>query len=87
MQRRSPSCKINVVGNQHGDPSSILGEAVCISLSADTIGKCMNPTALPLAIGKIVGQTELFSLGMPTALREENFEIKPFFKKKQNRSH
>ena len=33
----------------------------------------MNPAILPPAMDKIVGQIELFSLGMATGLREENF--------------
>ena len=41
-----------VVGNGHGDRVQILEEAVCISRSANTIGKDMNPTILPQAIGK-----------------------------------
>ena len=33
----------------------ILDEAVCILGSSNTLGKGMNPTILPLAMGKIVG--------------------------------
>ena len=39
----------------------ILDEIVCISQSADTLGKGMNPTILSSAMGKIVEQTRLFS--------------------------
>ena len=41
-------------------------KAVCISQSANTLGKDMNPTILPLATGKIVGQTNFFSVGIAT---------------------
>ena len=43
-------------------------EAVCIAHSTNTLGKGMNPTILTSAMGKIVGQIELFSLGMATGL-------------------
>ena len=33
----------------------------------------MHPTILPLGMGKIVGQKELFSLGMATGLGEGKF--------------
>ena len=46
----------------------IFGVGVCISHSANTIEKSMNPAILPLAVGKIKGQTELFSLGIVTGL-------------------
>ena len=48
----------------------ILDKAVCISYSTDTLGKGMNTTVLPIAMGKIVGQTDLFNLGMVTGLGE-----------------
>ena len=47
-----------------------LDEAVCISLSTNTLGKGMNPTILPPAMGKIIGQIGLFSFGMATSLGE-----------------
>ena len=47
----------------------IQDEAVCISHSANALGKSMNPTILPLAMGEI-GQTKLFNLGMATGIRE-----------------
>ena len=47
-----------------------LGEAVCISHSANTIGKGMNTTILLPAMGKTVGQTRLFTLGMTIGLGE-----------------
>ena len=48
----------------------ILGEALCISHSNSILGKDMNPIILPLAMGKIVGQIELYSLDMITSLGE-----------------
>ena len=48
----------------------ILYKAVCISNCANILGKDMNPIILSLAMCKIVGQTELFSLGMATGLGE-----------------
>ena len=44
----------------------ILDEAFCISHNGSTLGKGINPTVLPPAMGKIVGQAMLFSLGMAT---------------------
>ena len=44
--------------------------ADCISHWTNTIGKGMNPIILPLAMGKIVGQTRFFSLGEATNLGE-----------------
>ena len=41
-----------VVGNGHGDTSSTLDEADCISHSTNTIGKGMNPIILPPAMDK-----------------------------------
>ena len=41
-----------VVGNGRGDPNSNLDEAICISLSANAPRKGMNPTILPLVMGK-----------------------------------
>ena len=52
-----------------------LNEAVCISQSTDTLGKCINTTILSSAMGKIVRQTECFSIGMTTSLREEKLWI------------
>ena len=48
----------------------ILDEEVYISHSANAFGKGTNPTILPPAMSKIVGQTRLFSLGMATSLGE-----------------
>ena len=42
---------IIVVGTGHGDTSSNLNEADCISHSTNTLGKGMNPIILPLAMG------------------------------------
>ena len=56
----------------------ILDTAVCISHSVNTLGKSMNPTILPPAIGKIVGQTGFFNLGMATSLGEKKIsKFKP----------
>ena len=49
----------------------ILYKAVYISHIANTLGKGMNPTIPPSAMGKIGGQSGVFSLG------KENFEYKP----------
>ena len=46
----------------------ILDYTVCISHSADISGKGMNPTILLPSMGKIVGHSDLFSLGMATDL-------------------
>ena len=46
------SVMVIVVGNGHCDLSSNLGEAVCISHSANSLGKGMNPSILPPAMGK-----------------------------------
>ena len=43
---------------------------VCFSHRANTLGKGINPTTLPLAMGKIVRQTGLFILDMATSLGE-----------------
>ena len=48
----------------------ILNEPVYISHSTNTLGKGMNPAIPPPVIGKIVGQTEFFSLGMTTGQGE-----------------
>ena len=45
---------VTVVGNKYGDQSSNLDKDVCNSRSANTLGKGMNPTILPLAKGKTV---------------------------------
>ena len=41
-----------IVGNGHGDASSILEDADCISHSANTLVKGMNPIILPQAMSK-----------------------------------
>ena len=48
----------------------IQDEAVCISHSVNTFEKAVNPTILPPAMSKIVGQIGLFSLGMVTGAGE-----------------
>ena len=50
--------------------SENLNEVVCISHSANILGKGMHPTILPPAIGKIVGQTGFFHLHLTTGLGE-----------------
>ena len=49
----------------------ILDETDNISHSTNTLGKGMNPSNY----GKIVGQTEFFSLGEATSLGEEKLRI------------
>ena len=41
---------LTVIGNRHGVQN--LDEAVCISHSTNTLGKGMNPTIFPSAMGK-----------------------------------
>ena len=53
----------------------ILDEVVCISRNTNTQQKGMNLAILPPATGKIVGQTEYFSLGRATSLGEEKLRI------------
>ncbi len=48
----------------------ILDETDWISYSTNTLGKGLNPIILPPFMGKIVGQTRLFSLGQATCLGE-----------------
>ena len=48
----------------------ILDKAVCISHNVNILGKGMNLIIPPPAIGKIVGQTGIFNLGMATGLEE-----------------
>ena len=55
----------------------ILDETDCISHCTNNLGKGMNPIILPPAMGKIVGQTRFFSLGVATSLEKENSELKP----------
>ena len=50
----------------------IMDEAIFISHSANIIGKGINPTILPLAMGKL---TTLFNFWMPTGLGEEELLI------------
>ena len=45
-------------------------ETVCVSHSAYTPEKSMNPTILPPIMGKIVEQTGILNLDMPTRIRE-----------------
>ncbi len=46
----------------------ILDESDCISHSTNTLVKDMNPIILPLAMGKIVGQTRFISPDEATSL-------------------
>ena len=46
------SVMVIVVGNGHGDTTSNLDEADCISHGTNTLGKAMNPIILPPAMGK-----------------------------------
>ena len=48
----------------------IQDETVCISYSASTLRKGMNPTILTPATVEIVGQSVLFNLGITTDLEE-----------------
>ena len=48
----------------------ILDKAVYILHNTNILGKSMNSIILYSAMDKIVGQTELFSLGMVTGLEE-----------------
>ena len=48
----------------------ILDKTVYMSYRANTLGKGMNSVILLLAMGKIVGLTELFNFGMATSLGE-----------------
>ena len=48
----------------------ILDETDCISHCTNNLGKGMNPIILPLAMGKIVGQTGCFSFGEATSQGE-----------------
>ena len=48
-----------------------LKEAVCASRSSYIFRKGMNPIIPPPVMGKIVGHTGLFNLGMATGLWEE----------------
>ena len=52
-----------VVGNRISDPSSIVDDAVCVSLLANVPGKTMNLSIIPTRYGYIVGQSGFFSLG------------------------
>ena len=53
----------------------ILEGTDCISHSTNTLEKGMNPIILSPAMGKLVGQTRLFSLGEATSLGEEKLWI------------
>ena len=46
-------------------------EAICISHNTNSLAKSMNPTILSLAMGKLVGQTRFFNLGMVIIPREK----------------
>ena len=48
----------------------ILDKTVCISHSANTLRKGMNPTTPAPTMSKIVGQTGLFNLAITNDLRK-----------------
>ena len=58
----------------------ILDKAVCISLSANTLGKGMQSIILPPAMGK----TGLFNFGMATSLEKGTLNFFLFFKYLRN---
>ena len=64
------------IGNEYGYRSSYHEQGFCILHSTNILGKSMNPTILPPAMSKIVGQTGLVNLGMSTNLGENNSEFK-----------
>ena len=66
---------VTVAGNGLGDLSSNLNEAVDISHNANPHGKDKNLIILPPAMGKIIGQTGPFCLGIETGLGEGNLWI------------
>ena len=43
---------VTMLENRHGNTSSNPDETVCISYSANTLGKCMNSTIFPPAMWK-----------------------------------
>ena len=64
---------IIIIGNGLDDPKSKnLDEAFCISNSADTFGKGMNPIILLSYNRYIVGQTVFFKVGMAKSRGEGN---------------
>ena len=48
IKREARGVMVKVMGNGLVDPSSNPGPGNCISLSANTIGKGMNPTLTPV---------------------------------------
>ena len=55
------------------DPANrvqVMDKTDCISHSANILKKDIHPTILPLTMGKIVGQTGLFSLDIAAGLGE-----------------
>ena len=64
-----------VIQNERGGPILNHRKAVCLFHRANTLGKGMNLTILIPAIGKTVGLTELFSLGISTGREEEKLWI------------
>ena len=51
-KRETHGLMVTDIGNEHGDRSSNLDRAVCISHCANPLEKGMDPTILPLATGK-----------------------------------
>ena len=56
----------------------ILDEGVFTSHCAYTFGKGVNSIIFPSAMDKIVGQSELFSLGMATSQGEEEIRFQTY---------
>ena len=63
------------VGNGHGNLSSILGKALCISHSAHAFRKCMHPSILPPAMDKKSGRLSSIIL-VWQLVKNENSEFK-----------
>ena len=57
-----------VIGNR--EPSSNPAQCSWHFTNAYSFGKSMNPTILPLTMGKIVGQTGLFDFGITAGQRK-----------------
>ena len=52
LKKGANGIMVITVGSELGYPSSILNEAPCISLNANTLGKRMNPNILLSAMDK-----------------------------------
>ena len=60
-----------------GTRVQILDEAVCISHSANNLGKSLNPIILPPAVDKLLGRLGSLTLVGWPVLEKENSEFKP----------